>query len=384
MSPYLNEESFEEGLTAANRSIELDPNLAEGHAILGLIKINEAPDSFDEGITHLRRALELDASLGDAYNWLSMALNYAGQYDEADLVAAQGHAVDPLLPSITHTHAMKLSDAGEFNRALRILERHTRLPAMTNPIIDGLSEVNFQWGRYADSLSWWPDSPAALEALGLYAEADKRLTQMGPGDLRTLFAHVLPSLHSRGGHGQAWAALSETLLDLELGPADLGPAARNSLLITQVKAGLYDEAIDIFETVLDADPTRVMESSWVIRDQDALNALAFAYLKTGDAARAAPLLDYRDEPITRLEPLASPHFLEPMALNAALRGDIEEAYVLLSRAVDLGWANYYTTINDPRWGDTLEQPRFVALLERVQENLAEQRAEVEAMLADAK
>jgi hypothetical protein len=39
------------------------------------------------------------------------------------------------------------------------------------------------------------------------------------------------------------------------------------------------------------------------------------------------------------------------------------------------------TINDPRWGDTLSQPRFVALLERVQENLAQQRAEVAAMLA---
>ena len=72
-----------------------------------------------------------------------------------------------------------------------------------------------------------------------------------------------------------------------------------------------------------------------------------------------------------------------MALNAALRGDLDEAYELLSRAVDLGWANYYMSINDPRWGDTLEQPRFVALLERVQNNLAEQRARVEAILADA-
>ena len=124
-----------------------------------------------------------------------------------------------------------------------------------------------------------------------------------------------------------------------------------------------------------------MQADWPIAGQSALNALAFAYQQTGNAAKATELLAYRDERITRLEPLSSPHFLEPMALNAALRGDEDRAYELLSRAVDLGWANYYRTINDPRWGDTLSQPRFVALLERVQENLASQRSEVEAMLA---
>jgi len=42
-------------------------------------------------------------------------------------------------------------------------------------------------------------------------------------------------------------------------------------------------------------------------------------------------------------------------------------------AVENGWANYYRLIHDPRWGNTLEQPRFVELFIRGQEDLATQR-----------
>jgi len=66
-----------------------------------------------------------------------------------------------------------------------------------------------------------------------------------------------------------------------------------------------------------------------------------------------------------------------------LRGDDDLAYEHLSKAVEKGWADYYRAINDPRWGDVLSQPRFVKLLGQVQDNLAEQRARVEAMLRDA-
>ena len=383
MAPDLTEESFEAAVASAERSIELDPNLAEGIAILGLLQAFQGPKQIEEGIANLRRALELDPSFSDTYNWLSMQLSRTGQYDEARRVMAQGHAVDPLLPSLTSNFANQLSNSGDIERALRILERHTRLPELTNPIRGALVDINFEWGRYADALPWMEDFPhaaRALEALGLREEADSRLAEVRPDDQELLFGLVLPSLHSRGQHDQARA----TLVDRGLDPASLGRTARTWLLITPVKAGVYGEAIDLFETFFDGNPATVAEASWVIAGQSALNALAFAYQQTGDVAKAAELLAYRDDRITHLEPLASPYFLEPMALNAALSGDVDEAYELLARAVDLGWANYYMTINDPRWGDTLNEPRFVELMERVQQNLAQQRTRVETMLRDSR
>ena len=382
-APDVTEESLENAIGTARRSIDLDPDLAEGHAILGLMVASNFSDRFDEGIAHLRRALELDPTFSDTYNWLSLLLADNGQYEEAELMMERGHAVDPLLPSITANLADRLSNAGDLERALRILERHTRLPELTNPIQGGLTQANFEWGRYVEALRWIEDPESALifEALGLRDEADNRLEGFEPTGPFGLFGLVLNSRHSRGEHRQALEIALTSLSQQGRDLRQIGSEFGVPLLVTQVAAGAYDESIQLFESMFDADPAALSQATWSLEGQDALNALAFAFQQTGNAAKAAELLAYRDERIARLEPLASPHFLEPMALNAALRGDGEKAYALLSRAVDLGWANYYRTINDPRWGDTLRQPRFVALLERVQENLAKQRSEVEAMLA---
>ena len=113
---------------------------------------------------------------------------------------------------------------------------------------------------------------------------------------------------------------------------------------------------------------------------DLLNAVGFAYLQTGDHAAAASILSVETNRQAHYKPWSSPIVLAPMALNAALQGDDDLAYRRLSQAVDKGWADYYRAINDPRWGDVLSQPRFVTLLEKVQADLAEQRAQVEALL----
>jgi TolB-like protein/Flp pilus assembly protein TadD len=382
-APDVTEESLEDAIDTARRSIDLDPDLAEGHAILGLMVASNFSDRFGEGIAHLRRALELDPTFSDTYNWLSLLLAGNGQYEEAELMMERGHAVDPLLPSITANLAGRLSNAGDLERALRILERHTRLPELTNPIRGGLTQAYFEWGRYVEALRWIEDPESALvfEALGLRDEADNRLEGYETTDASGLFDLVLNGRHSRGEHHRALEMALTSLSQQERDLRQLGSQFGVPLLVIQVSAGAYGESIQLFETMSDADPAALSQATWSREGQDAINALAFAYQQTGNAAKAAELLAYRDERITRLEPLSSPHFLEPMALNAALRGDEDKAYELLSRAVDLGWANYYMTINDPRWGDTLSQPRFVALLERVQENLAQQRAEVEVMLA---
>ncbi|MEJ2257957.1 MAG: hypothetical protein P8X98_13350 [Woeseiaceae bacterium] len=384
MAPDLSEDSFAEALAAAERSIDLDPALAEGHAILGLLQANLGPDSLEQGIAHLRRALELDPSFSDTYNWLSLILRSVGKYEEADRLQEKGHEIDPLLPSMTANLAGRLSNDGDVDRALRILERHTHLPEMTNPILDGLTGINMEWGRYADALGWYdgPRTAFACQALGLTRTADSRVAAGPVASGEFLFQVVLPVLHARGEHQPARERLAAFLERQDLAYSDLPLIGFDQALVTLVKAGALDEAIREYESVPDSAPQTIMPPNYVIPGQDALNALAFAYQQTGFAGKAAELLAYRDDRIVRREPLSSPHFLEPMALNALLSGNHDVAYELLSRAVDLGWANYYLAINDPRWGDALLQPRFARLLEPVQANIAKQRAQVEARLQE--
>jgi hypothetical protein len=96
-------------------------------------------------------------------------------------------------------------------------------------------------------------------------------------------------------------------------------------------------------------------------------------MNTGDTRTANEILEFRHDKVVRLGNSTQPALLEILSLNQALQGNHDDAYKIMVKAVDNGWANYYRVIHDPRWGNTLEQPRFVELFKRVQENLATQR-----------
>ena len=67
---------------AIARAFELDPNLAEGHAVLGIISFDYDWD-FDKGLEHFRKAFEIDPKHEMARRWYAMRLALLGRYDEA-------------------------------------------------------------------------------------------------------------------------------------------------------------------------------------------------------------------------------------------------------------------------------------------------------------
>ena len=312
-----------------------------------------------------------------------MNLRNQGRQEESDAVWAQGLQIDPLHPSLAGNYANDRANHGDYDGAMRILQRFTHLPQMGGAVIFGLGTVNRDYGRYAKSIAGYPTHWDALSyaALGFHDEAD-RLTE-DIGNLYILALGKRAVLHTRGEHAEAWAFVSAYLSSNGYEFKTLDPSDQAWILETQVLGGDYGGAIQRFESLGDGAP-----SAW-IEDVDGtlvarlLNAIGFAYLQSGDTDAAMSVLSIEPMRLAHYKPWSSPLFLAPMALNAALQGDDELAYERLSQAVDKGWADYYRAINDPRWGDTLQQPRFVKLLERVQADLAEQRAEVEALLADA-
>ena len=74
---------------------ELDPQIAEIHATLGLVYFQEK--KFDQAVPELRRALKLKPTLGKASTLLAMSLSETGEYQEALPGLEKGfqHAPDP-------------------------------------------------------------------------------------------------------------------------------------------------------------------------------------------------------------------------------------------------------------------------------------------------
>ena len=373
-----DEDRVEEAIWSANKAIQLDPNSAEGHAILGIMLANWGPDEHPEGIQNLRRAIELDPAMSIAYNWLSIALSMDGRIEEAESIMDQGLAIDPLNPPIVSNVANRLSNYGELDRAERMVLRLAQLPEPPRLVEGTLFEIYSEWGRYSDALQWLPGQygATAYEALGLTEQTDEILAILVQEDPIGVMEPQLATLHSRGRHSDAWNELDRFILKYVSSYEEVDPDYLGLALISQVLAEKYDMAIDLFRSLANEDPEAMVEDMFPTRGVDVLNALAFAYIESGNTSKANELLEFRNDNMVRLGDSTQPAFLEKLSLNRALRGDNDAAYATLEQAVDNGWANYYLAINDPRWGDTLEQPRFVELLERVQDNLVKQRESV--------
>jgi hypothetical protein len=250
---------------------------------------------------------------------------------------------------------------------------------MGGAVIFGLGEINREYGRYARSIAAYPTYWDALSwaALGFHDEADQLAETISQPYTQALVKNGI--LQTRGEHAEAWAFVSAYLADNGYDFDALDPSDQAWILETQALGGDYDGAIQRFESLWGDE-----SSAW-IEDVDGLlvaglvNSIGFAYLESGDTDSAISVLAIETMRLAHYRPWSSPRFLAPMALNAALQGDDDLAYERLSQAVDKGWADYYLAINDPRWGDTLRQARFAGLLEKVQDNLTQQRAEVRAM-----
>ena len=107
---------------AAMRAIELDPSLAEGHASLGLIRLNYDFD-WEGAEQEFRKALELNPSYSTARQWYSSFLSSMARHDEAIASARQAAALDPFSITATIRIGIAYSQAEKHEEAAATLER---------------------------------------------------------------------------------------------------------------------------------------------------------------------------------------------------------------------------------------------------------------------
>ena len=79
---YVRQKQFDEAITAAERSIEIDPNYADGHGALALALLNSGQP--EKALLPIREALRLDPRGPFFYHWLEGRCYFMlGRYEEA-------------------------------------------------------------------------------------------------------------------------------------------------------------------------------------------------------------------------------------------------------------------------------------------------------------
>jgi TolB-like protein/tetratricopeptide (TPR) repeat protein len=396
---------WQEAAGYARKALQLDPELGEAHAILGLITTLQFDDPA-AGAEMLERAIELDPSYSMSYSWLSLSLDLQGRGSESLNVLHRGVAIDPLNPVIVVNLAGKQEYSGNFEAAEQLLLRLLALPEISGPAGDIL-DLYHDWGRYNDELKsrkeimrkTGRDSIGEISllarnyaALGMRAQTDYWFDQYLRGgaepfsriaDYYFVFKHTDSQMALRN----ALAAAEEQAAG-ETGWDRAGTLGYGGL--AQIQIGKYEKGIQWLEESLElyrqlyqanAEPGEIDimvydNEWWTWLTIHIFQRLAFAYQQVGRAADADDILRQLDELLALVEPTV-PAQHERRALQNGLHGDTDAAYESLATAVELGWANYFEVANDPAWSTTIADPRIAQLLEDARRRVEEQRRKVE-------
>jgi TolB-like protein/DNA-binding winged helix-turn-helix (wHTH) protein/tetratricopeptide (TPR) repeat protein len=110
----------------ADRALELDASLPEGHAVRGMVRF-----SYDWDLPGARRDLEraiaLNPSYARAHQYLSSVLTTMGRFDEAVKAARYARELDPLSITENTTVGVRLYYARQFDAAIEAFERTLRI-----------------------------------------------------------------------------------------------------------------------------------------------------------------------------------------------------------------------------------------------------------------
>jgi adenylate cyclase len=184
---YINQgQGYEQARAAALKSISLDPQLAEGHLVLGAIKMYYDFD-WKGAESEFKEALRSEPSNPALINNIGVLYQILGQWDQAIEKLQQALSLDPLRPIYYNNQGANLTYAGrieeanehykksleinpQFQRAHMYLGRNLLIQGRNTEAFDEMKkEMAPVFGAFGMLLAYY--------ALGNKKEADERLSR---------------------------------------------------------------------------------------------------------------------------------------------------------------------------------------------------------------
>ncbi|MEE9234358.1 MAG: tetratricopeptide repeat protein, partial [Candidatus Acidoferrales bacterium] len=121
-----SDEAFPKAKAAARRALQMDENLAEAYATLGLA-LREYDWDWAGAEQAFGRALELNPNYATAHHWYAWALSDLGRHEEAIAEIKRAQELDPLSLIISRNVATMLWRARRYDEAIEKAEKALQL-----------------------------------------------------------------------------------------------------------------------------------------------------------------------------------------------------------------------------------------------------------------
>ena len=125
-----------------DRALELDPDLAEAHAVLGLWHSNTSAGESDEAIASLRRALAISPKMPNANNWLANELGGADSYVETRRLYESVVEHDPLYRPAFNNLTFNYVQTRSTDRADALIRRVERISGGSPNVLFARGSLN--------------------------------------------------------------------------------------------------------------------------------------------------------------------------------------------------------------------------------------------------
>ncbi len=136
---------------AAQKALEIDPNLAEAHASLGQILTNYDYD-LKGAEKELKRAIELNPKYPSAYQWLAEVYHFSGNGDQALSEINKAIEFDPLSMVINNQKGRVIDFGGKRDEAIAQFKKTSELfPDAASPR-NNLADVYEAKGMYPEAV----------------------------------------------------------------------------------------------------------------------------------------------------------------------------------------------------------------------------------------
>ncbi len=124
---YLSLPDFPRAIDAATKRIDVNPNNAEAHRMLGDLYLRQGND--EEALTELLAALLIDPQSAESFSGIAQAFLRTGRYSEAENASRRALEIDPAHMAARYALAAALVRIGRAEEGAKELERYRQLQA---------------------------------------------------------------------------------------------------------------------------------------------------------------------------------------------------------------------------------------------------------------
>jgi TolB-like protein/DNA-binding winged helix-turn-helix (wHTH) protein/Tfp pilus assembly protein PilF len=173
------DEAYAEAKAAAVKALELDDEIAEAHAMLGVVRLYSDRD-WSAAEKEFKRAIDLEPEDGTVHQRYALGLAAMSRLNDALAEIRRGRDVDPLMVILNANVGQILYYGRQYQRAMEEFKKALEMEPTMVAALQGLGHTYVQMGRYAEAIAEFQKarldggSLVAAQLGHAYAESGKR------------------------------------------------------------------------------------------------------------------------------------------------------------------------------------------------------------------